>query len=479
MSESVAAGDRWEHRLLLPGELLTDGAASARRRAARTGRDWLVDVLFFAAALGVWALFTLTSQDREQLPGWLLAVDPPLGALACLALWWRRRFPLLLALAAVPVGAVSDSCFGALSILLLNLGLRVPWRPALAALGLHLAACAPYALLYLVPEDGGWAPVAFVLAYYLLLFAWGTGVRVRRELVLRLREDARRERAEHARRLAEARRAERVAIAREMHDVLAHRISLLSVHAGALAYRTGRTAAEGTRPLTEAEISESAQTIRDTAHQALEELREVLTLLRGRPPGDGGREPAAPGISALPDLLAEAESAGQRVTLTESCAGDPGAALRGPAQRTVYRVVQEGLTNARKHAPGLPVAVRLDGGPGEGLTVRLRNALAAGPARAEIPGAGAGLAGLEERVALDGGSLSHGPTADGCFELTATLPWPAAGPAAERTPDATGAADTTGAADLLSSAAEPPLPEPPLPEPPLPQPPLPEPRGPR
>ncbi|MGK5534210.1 sensor histidine kinase [Streptomyces sp. URMC 129] len=425
--------ERWEDRWLLPGELLSgaDGRGApgggARRR---TGRDWAVDILLFLWSVGMWVVLTVTLPERDYLPRWIVLADPPLGALSCLAVWWRRRCPLSLALALIPVGAVSSSGFGALTVAILNLGLRVPWRTGALVMGLHLAAALPYLLVYSLPHEGGWTTIAFIAAYYLFFFSWGAGMRVRRQLVVRLREDAERERAEHARRLADARRGEREAIAREMHDVLAHRISLLSVHAGALAYRTDRSAA-GAKPLTPGEISDSAQVIRDTAHQALEELREVLTVLRG-PDTAGGRP--QPGIGGIGELVAEAERAGQRVVLHQEY--DRAAAadgLRGPVQRTAYRVVQEGLTNARKHAPGAEVTVRVSGAPGEGLTVQVRNDLPAGASPAVIPGAGAGLAGLEERAALDGGSLRHG-ISDTAFELVATLPW---GPAGQgRAPDA-------------------------------------------
>jgi histidine kinase len=419
MTETAAPSHEtgWEARWLLPGELLS----GTREPARRSGRDWLVDILIFGLAVAIWGLFLFTVNDRSYVPDWMVTADPPLGALACLALWWRRRFPLLLALLMVPIGAFSATGFGALTVAVLNLGLRVRWRPALLVLAFNMAAALPYLLIYSVPNEGGWFTVAFIGAYYLFFFAWGAGMRVRRQLVARLHEDAERERAEHARRLADARRAEREAIAREMHDVLAHRISLLSVHAGALAYRTGH--AGHAVPLSGGEISDSAQLIRDTAHQALEELRQVLTVLRGQ--GRAGEDGSAlPRIADIRGLVAEAEEAGQRVTLVEEYDAAAARELRGQVQRTAYRVVQEGLTNARKHAPGQAVAVTLGGAPGAELTVLVRNVLPAGALAAEIPGAGAGLAGLEERAALDGGRLRHGATGRS-FELLARLPWQA------------------------------------------------------
>ncbi len=100
-------------------------------------------------------------------------------------------------------------------------------------------------------------------------------------------------------------------------------------------------------------------------------------------------------------------------------------ALPAAIGRTVYRVVQEGLTNARKHAAGQPVQVRLDGRPGEGLVIDIRNPLAGNGLTTRTPGTGTGLVGLTERVQLAGGRLDHEVTPVGEFRLHASLPWPA------------------------------------------------------
>ncbi|CAL9450062.1 hypothetical protein SUDANB171_02409 [Streptomyces sp. enrichment culture] len=434
-------------RWLLPGDLLTEPAdhvaapgapgapdAAVRRPRPRpprrTPRDWAVDLTLFGWSLGMWALMVfMVLPTLEHTPEWIRVIDAPLGLLACCALWVRRRHPLAVALLIVPVGAVSASAFGALGAIMLSTALRLPTRRALALLAANIVVVIPYFLLCSLPEENsGWGDIFFSVAYLLMFFAWGIATRARRQLVVRLRQDAGRERAEHARRMADARRTEREAIAREMHDVLAHRISLLSVHAGALAYRTSGAAGAHAKPLSDTEVGESAQVIRDNAHQALEELREVLTVLRGTAPGaltEAGGRPQ-PRIAEIGELVTEATRAGQRVVLDQKYAEGATEALRDQAQRTVYRVVQEGLTNARKHAPGALITVTLVGAPGQGLTVRIRNPLpvTTGAGREHIPGAGAGLAGLEERIALDGGTLLHGTT-NGAFELVAKLPWPA------------------------------------------------------
>ncbi|WP_329077337.1 sensor histidine kinase [Streptomyces niveus] len=413
-------------RSILPGALAVHADASGEDGRVggpvrRTARDWAVDALAFAWAVGIWAVLVSRLDTYDYLPDWLVALDAPLGAVACIALWWRRRFPLLLALIMVPVGALTNSGSGAGIVIILNLALRVPWQRSLPVLCAMIAAVAPYVLIYSVPYEGGWAAAVFVLAYFLVFFAWGSALRARRLLVLKLREDADRERTEHARRLAESRRAERTAIAREMHDVLAHRISLLSVHAGALAYRTRKSEAGSGAQLSGAEIAESAQVIRDNAHQALNELRDVLYVLR-TDTDSGEPAPPQPDMADLLGLVDEARAAGQTVDYgaeVDSASEPP----RPQLQRTAYRVVQEGLTNARKHAPGSPVKVRVyAGSPREEVTVEVSNPLPAGVAESEIPGAGAGLTGLHERVELDGGTLRHG-SVDGTFTLSARLPW--------------------------------------------------------
>ena len=154
--------------------------------------------------------------------------------------------------------------------------------------------------------------------------------------------------------------------------------------------------------------------IRENAHQALQDLREVIGVLRA-PVG----ELPQPTLADVQQLVAESGRAGMLVSLRDDTSG-PVPDLTG---RTAYRVVQEALTNARKHAPGAEVRVHLAGAPGTGLTIEVGNdAPAAGPDPATDPGARQGLAGLAERVALASGRLEHGPTAGGGWCLSAWLP---------------------------------------------------------
>jgi signal transduction histidine kinase len=147
--------------------------------------------------------------------------------------------------------------------------------------------------------------------------------------------------------------------------------------------------------------------------QALQELRDALGVLRD----DGDATLEQPGLDRLGDLVGEAREAGQQVELVTD--GDLHDAPPGVG-RAAYRIVQEGLTNARKHAPATPVSVSVRRGD-DRLRVHLCNPVRAGePA---LPGSGRGLVGLRERATLAGGSLRHGPTGTGCFELDAELPW--------------------------------------------------------
>jgi signal transduction histidine kinase len=256
------------------------------------------------------------------------------------------------------------------------------------------------------PDHGlsyGWW-LLLTTAAYAALVGWGALARARYALLASLRERARRAEAEQGRRVAEARVAERARIAREMHDVLAHRLSLVATYPGALEYRPDSSPEQ---------LSRAAGVVRAGVHQALDELRQVITLFGEDREGD-----AAAG-GELAELVEESRDAGTLVRLDDRLASAP--ALPAATGRTVYRVVQESLTNARRHAAGQPVTVLLDGRPGEGLVVDVRNPLPPEPSGSP---AGTGLVGLTERVRLAGGRLDPGSTGTGEFHVHAWLPWP-------------------------------------------------------
>jgi hypothetical protein len=232
----------------------------------RSRRDWVADTVIFvlAALLGT---ASLISSFRYGLHGALLVIDAITGALLCVALWWRRRWPFALGLASLPVLAISSSGGPAGIFILFTVAAYRRWQLA------FLVAAAQLALL---PAERAVHPQGGSTTTYYLTGFFGTAVVVAWAMFWRGRRQTQRERhrraaAEEQLRVEQIRHAERARIAREMHDVLAHRISLLSLHAGALEYRPDASTEE---------IARAAAVIRASAHQALEDLRAVIGLLR-------------------------------------------------------------------------------------------------------------------------------------------------------------------------------------------------------
>ncbi|MBY8865553.1 sensor histidine kinase [Streptomyces sp. RCPT1-4] len=387
------------------------GPAPGRRprRSRRTARDWIVDVFCFLTAVVLALVVVSDMDDAPHIPPALVVADLALGALACCALWLRRTYPLTLAAAMVTVGLVSTTSAVAGLLTLFTLAVHRPFRYVAWVGGASLAVLP---LLYWLRPDPGLtyaAGIVFTALLNLSAIGWGMFVRAKRQLMLSLRDRARRAETEARLRAEQAQRLAREAIAREMHDVLAHRLTLLSVHAGALEFRPDAPPEETAR---------AAGVIRESAHEALQDLREIIGVLRAGDSDDAGRP--QPTLAALDDLVAECRAAGMKVV----AAGMPAAADTVPASvgRTAYRIVQEALTNARKHAPGTEVTVTVTGAPGEGLDVRVSNPPPDGEVP-HVPGSGQGLIGLTERAALTGGTLHHGPTPDGGFEVRSRLPW--------------------------------------------------------
>ncbi|MGD9695226.1 MAG: sensor histidine kinase [Thermoleophilia bacterium] len=377
----------------------------------RSRRDWIVDWIAFVLAVGLGVSLSLSTDLHG--PPWA-ALNYALGGAMCLALWWRRRFPVELGLAAVVVGAVAPMGGVACAVAMFGLAVHRPARIAIPVGVLNAASSAVYAGIF--PDDGTTYLVAVVFGCLLIavIVGWGMYVRARREVVAGLRERAARAEAEQQFRVERARHAERERIAREMHDVLAHRLSLLSLHAGALEFRPDAPRED---------VARAAAVIRENAHRGLEELRAVIGALRDGA-DDAEPEPPQPTLADLPRLVEESRAAGMRVTPEYRLADL--AATPGDIGRHAYRIAQEGLTNARKHAPRSSVRLTVAGAPGDGLTLELRNPLPIGQPSTGIPGAGAGIAGLSERVSLAGGRIEHGRTSEGDYRLTAWLPWTAA-----------------------------------------------------
>ncbi|UGY92142.1 sensor histidine kinase [Streptomyces gobiensis] len=211
----------------------------------------------------------------------------------------------------------------------------------------------------------------------------------------------------------ETRLRERQRIAQDMHDSLGHQLTLIAVHTGALQVD----------PQLSGPQREAVGVLREASVSAMRELREVVGLLRDEPDDQEAPSAAARGVADIKELVEASRSAGTPVVLREF--GEP-RSLTPAADRAAYRIAQEGLTNAHKHASGAPITMALRYEP-DSLLVEVVNGPApesSGPAAPGVSG-GQGLAGLHERARLVGGMLHSGPTGDGGFRLTGVLPYTA------------------------------------------------------
>ncbi|TQM79976.1 signal transduction histidine kinase [Saccharothrix saharensis] len=234
----------------------------------------------------------------------------------------------------------------------------------------------------------------------------GQFLRSRRELALRLEEV--KEAREHERRLdAEAVLAkERNQLAREMHDVVSHQVSLIAVQATALQVSTA-----------DPDARQAAGNLRQLSVNTLDELRHMVNLLRasGTPSTELTPQPT---LTDLERLIAGS-------AIDARLVGDVPDGLEPPVQRAIYRTIQEALTNVRKHAPGASATIEISHDDTD-LTVTVTNTRPTRPTLA-LPSARHGLVGLQERAALLGGKLHTGPLPDGGFQLRLRLPVTAIG----------------------------------------------------
>jgi signal transduction histidine kinase len=400
-------------RRRLPGDAFITGFA----RQHRVANDALIAAFFVVADTantlggGSW---------WPAHPGSLAWAMLGVQGLADASLFFRRRAPLV-------VIAILAGFTVAVSLLISPAGLLVPaqqgniWAPygtIIAAYGPFYyrrnrrAAFAATGMLTMIVARV-WDPSATVILVGVLRTALGPLLALyfsaRHELLQGLRDRA--ERAERERYLLaeQARADERARLAGEMHDVVTHRVSLMVLQAGAL----GITAAdEATR--------QAAEELRAAGCQALDELRDLVGILRREPEDDADQTPS---VAGLPALIDESNAVGTPAELIEE--GDR--SLASPVVgRTAYRMVREGLTNARKHAPGSRVRVQVRYGDAE-----VRVVVANTPAAGRLATTGSGLAGtgsglgldnLRQRIELTRGTLVTGPTPDGGFRLEARLP---------------------------------------------------------
>jgi signal transduction histidine kinase len=387
----------------------TTNPPTPRHRWLRRGRFDLVEIADVITALICFAIanaaLTMDNAHHGHQPTGLAVL---LAFVTCAPLALRTRFPLIawvasalaiIVTSAVIPSAIPGAAYLAVAVLVNGLCLyavTVRCRPriTIAATALTVAGAA-------VLDPGSTVAAVFLIAIPPLL---GTVARVRRSGQRLLAEQEVRHSGERA--LLE----ERQRIARELHDVVAHHMSVIAIQAEAAPYKTADPPPE---------LVESFGDIRSSALAGLAELRRVLGVLR-----TGGRDTAPqPGLEELDTLLDSARSGGVSVAVTSS--GDPTALPEG-VDLSAYRIVQEALSNAMRHAPGSHVQVHVAYRP-EALALEVCNdaaplapALVATGDRAA--GGGHGIIGMRERAVMLGGSLDAGPTEDGGFQVTAVLP---------------------------------------------------------
>jgi signal transduction histidine kinase len=359
--------------------------------------------IWFDLAVALASSATVAVGSTEPVRGQLTQTLLIWGAmlLGVLLFLFRRSAPLAPFVVGAGLSALAFTVSAAIPVTAYGVGRYVgrwPLRVGAAVLG-FIAIAQPWAFGELNEDVGRVVAAALVLV---LPGAIGIYVRTRSELLAALRERA--ERAESERELLarDAVLTERTRIAREMHDAVGHRVSLMVLQAGAIEMAAGDRQ----------RVEELADQVQTAGRQALDELRQMVGVLRA------GEEEAPlgpqPGLDDLPRLIEQSREAGMTVELH----GLPQPDVDPAVGRAAYRIVQEALTNAGKHAPGAPVCVTVERPTGE-LVVRVVNGT--GGAATPVSG-GFGLVGLAERVRTLGGRLTAEPRLDGGFLVEAVLP---------------------------------------------------------
>ncbi|MGW0895292.1 sensor histidine kinase [Saccharopolyspora sp. NPDC002578] len=367
-------------------------------------RSLLLDLLIAFLAVA-------TPDDPAVWQQWVLI---PGNAALFGAMLLRRRFPLVAVAAASAHSLLVGTDGGATGMVVAMYTLASRRGPtSVTWIGAGIVA-ASHVVRVLLPgngalwSDGPFTVVLGVLAGFAMIAALplllGLWLYSRRDLLTSLRERA--VQAERERDLLAERAvtAERRRIAREMHDVVAHRVSVISLQAGAL-----------TMTATDQRTEEVAEVIRVSSSAALSELREMLRALRDDAENPGG-DHAAPSLDGLRDLVEDSVAAGADIALDMPQELPETSAVVG---RAAYRVLQEALTNAGKHAPGSPVRAEILAAA-DGLVVEVTNQRGAGTTVVE--GSGYGLIGMRERVTLAGGTLQVGRTDDDGYRVRAAFP---------------------------------------------------------
>lgn len=364
--------------------------------------DLLFALLSFVLTLAMW--FQGSGPDAMNRPA--AAAIFVCAFVGNFALLWRRSHPLqvhavVLAASVLVLAGTSNGVF-ALTFSLYSLG-RYAADDRASFIGMLAALLFVSVDLFVLSTPS----IGSVIAAGLVILLWYVGRRLRfRGEYLRLLE----ERARHLERErnAEAERAvaeERTRIARELHDIVAHQVSLMTVQAGA-----AKTVAKSDPQA----ALDAMAAVEEAGRHALAELRHLLSVLR---PAHGTNDLGPqPGIRDLPRLVREVSGAGPAISLTTE---GPLSDLPARLDLTVYRIVQEALTNVLKHAGTAVHAEVVVRAEGDNVQVSIRD-----DGRGDAGGArgGHGIAGMRERAELVGGSLVAGPVPGGGFEVRASLP---------------------------------------------------------
>ncbi|MFC0845822.1 sensor histidine kinase [Streptomyces noboritoensis] len=376
----------------------------------RGANPWAVDI---GLALLVQAAMTIPFVvDRPAGLRPATWADYGLTALAVLPLAWRRRAPVAVVLATLAAGAVYKLTLDGPGqplpypglIALYTVAALSPARRRLSVATLIGVLVFPSVAL----NTGDTKELLFSFFVFGAAYALGRLTHTRQAYTAAVEDRA--AQLERANRIEaeQAAARERARIAREMHDILSHAVSIMVVQAeaGPVAVRAAPERAEA-----------AFEAISSTGRDAMVQLRRMLGVLRDAPSADSPRSPQ-PGLAALPDLIARSSVGGPRISYESTGAARP---LPLDLEATVYRIVQEGVTNAVKHAGAGRVWVRLAYGRCE-VTVSVTDD-GRGPSPVSGPGTGHGLIGVAERAAAHGGSTSSGPrTNTPGYELQATLP---------------------------------------------------------
>lgn len=384
-----------------------------------TPRSWSGSLLHILviASLGVVAASGMTGGSQVAF---LVLVIASMGAALL-----RRSHPYVLLLLAGAATALATQVL--LVPALFNLGVRRGARQSLPALGatvLLLAVVAPREER-LVFIDGvdlqmwthfvGW--ILNVIVVSAVPYLVGRGIATRRDLVESYRLRVEHAEAERSARVAESVLLERARIAREAHDVLGHKLSLLAMQAGGL----GLHADAGSEV-----VEEQARLIQRSARGALNDLRSIIDSIETPEVNDAERVDRSlipQDIHGIRKLVEQSVSSGAIVNLSTSGIVEH-EALPKDVSRAAYRVVQECLTNAHMHAPGAPVIISLSGSPGEEFVAEVRNTVTdPDENRIRLRRSGRGIPGLKERARVVGGELTVDET-DSVFIVRARIPWP-------------------------------------------------------